>query len=146
MQFTVVERLNKETEELIAVAEPSFLQEKLSYVAEHQQEYIYVESPQFEALKMDAVVLEFDEAFEVPMALFGLRYQKKVSANLKQFLKDNLEKGLVSGAMFSGNEGIWEINISLNAMKNYDEAQTIEQTLEKLVAFVAEMVQAIEAK
>lgn len=145
MEFNVLERLNKETEQLIAVAEPSFLQQPLQYVVEHKEEYIYMESPAFEALKMDAVVLEFDEAFEVPMALFGLRFQKKVSPVLKQFLKDNLQKGLVSGAMFAGDEGIWEINISLNAMTNYDEQQTIEETLQKLMAFVAKLVQAIEA-
>lgn len=145
MEFTVVERLNKETEQLIGAAEVSFLQQPLSYFAQHQSEYVYVESPAFEALKMDAVVLEFDEAFEVPMALFGLRFQKKVSAKLKEFLKDNLAKGLVSGAMFAGDEGIWEINISINAMSDYEENQTIEQTLQKLEAFVAKLVQAIEA-
>ena len=145
MEITVLERLNKETEQLIAPADESFLQQPLSYFASNQSEYLYVESPAFEALKMDAVVLEFDEAFEVPMALFGLRFQKKVSAVLKQYLKENLAKGLVSGAMFAGGEGIWEINISLNAMKTYDENETIEQTLHNLVAFVTGLVQAIEA-
>lgn len=145
MEFTVLERLNKETEELIAVADADFLQQPISYFSQNQSEYVYVESPAFEALKMDAVVLEFDEAFEVPMALFGLRYKKSASQKLKEFLKANLAQGLVSGAMFAGDEGIWEINISLNAMADYDENQTIEQTLQKLEAFVAQLVQAIEA-
>lgn len=145
MEFTVLERLNKETEELIAVADADFLQQPLSYFSQNQSEYVYVESPAFEALKMDAVVLEFDEAFEVPMALFGLRYKKSVSQKLKEFLKSNLAQGLVSGAMFAGDEGIWEINISINAMNDYEENQTIEQTLQKLEAFVAQLVQAIEA-
>lgn len=132
-----LERCHKETEETLAVETAAFLQQKLAYLKEHQEEFLYAESDDFASLKMDAVVLEFDETFKVYTALFGLRLQKKVSAQLKAYLRDNL-KGMLgsSSAMFAGDEGIWEINIALDAIEGFSGEETIEQAYELLVGFV----------
>jgi len=141
---SALERCNKETEETIAVETAAFLQQPLSYFKAHPIEFLYAESPQFEQKNMDAVVLEFDETFEVYTALFGLRYQKKVSQNLKVYLRDHL-KGMMgsSSAMFEGNEGIWEVNIAIDAIEGFTGDETIEQAYELLLNFVEGLVGAI---
>ena len=148
MAFTVsaLERCNKETEETVAVETAEFLQQKISYFKAHQEEFLYTESSDFANAKMDAVVLEFDDMFKVYTALFGLRLQKKVNQQLKAYLRDNL-KGMLgsSSAMFEGNEGIWEVNIALDAIEGFTGEETIEQAYELLINFVKTMLEAFEA-
>ena len=148
MAFTVsaLERCNKEPEETLAVETAEFLQQNISYLKAHQEEFLYAESSAFANAKMDAVVLEFDEMFKVYTALFGLRLQKKMGQALKTYLRDNL-KGMLgsSSAMFEGNEGIWEINIALDAIEGFTGAETFEQAYELLIDFVTNMLGAIEA-
>ena len=146
IMVTALERCDKETEETLAVETAAFLQQKLAYLKAHQAEFLYAESADFTNLKMDAVVLEFDETFKVYTALFGLRLQKKVSAQLKAYLRDHL-KGMLgsSSAMFAGNEGIWEINIALDAIEGFSGDETIQQAYELLVGFVKELLEEIEA-
>ena len=148
MAFTVsaLERCNKESEETLAVETATFLQQNISYLKAHQEEFLYAESSSFADAKMDAVVLEFDEMFKVYTALFGLRLQKKVNQQLKMYLRDNL-KGMLgsSSAMFDGNEGIWEVNIALDAIEGFTGDETFEQAYELLIAFVTNMLVAIEA-
>jgi hypothetical protein len=149
MTITVkaLERCNKETEETLAVEKAEFLQQKLAYLKAHQEEFLYSEAEEFASLKMDAVVLEFDEMFKVYTALFGLRLQKKVNAELKAYLRDNL-KGMLgsSSAMFSGDEGIWEINIALDAIEGFTGEETIEQGYELLLGFVKGLLETIDVQ
>lgn len=144
---TALERCNKESEETVAVESAAFLQQKLHYFKNHQEEFLYAQSEAFANLKMDAVVLEFDEMFKVYTALFGLRLQKKVNAQLKAYLRDNL-KGMMgsSSAMFSGDEGIWEINIALDAIEGFTGEETIEEAYELLLGFVKGLLEEIEGQ
>lgn len=142
-----LERCHKETEETLAVEKSEFLKQKLDYLKMHQEEFLYAESDDFTSLKMDAVVLEFDEMFQVYTALFGLRLQKKVNAQLKAYLRENL-KGMLgsSSAMFSGDEGMWEINIALDAMEGFTGEETIEQAYELLTGFVKGLLHELDAE
>ena len=144
---TALERCNKESEETVAVESAAFLQQKLHYFKAHQEEFLYAQSEDFTDLKMDAVVLEFDEMFKVYTALFGLRLQKKVNAQLKAYLRDNL-KGMLgsSSAMFSGDEGIWEINIALDAIEGFTGEETIEEAYELLLGFVKGLLGEVEVQ
>ena len=147
MTFTLsaLERCNKETEETLAVETTEFLQQNISYLKAHQEEFLYAESSAFADVKMDAVVLEFDEMFKVYTALFGLRLQKKMNEQLESYLRDNL-KGMLgsSSAMFDGNEGIWEVNIALDAIEGFTGEETFEQSYELLIDFVKNMLAVIE--
>ena len=49
-QDAYVERCDKETENVIAVEDPNFFNEKISYFKEHKNEYMYLESEHFEAI------------------------------------------------------------------------------------------------
>ena len=137
----VLERCHKETEQTLAVEETAFLQQPITYFKKELEQFLYVGASEFEAVKMDAVVIEFDEMFKVHTALFGLSIQKKYSQALKVYLRDYL-KGMLgsSSAMFNGDEGLWEVNIAFEAMEGFTGEETIEQAIEKLIAFVTKML------
>lgn len=146
MKMTALDRCNKETEEIIASADESFLKEPLNYVAQNQIEYIYAESKEFTDRKMDAVVIEFDDMFKIHTALFGLALQKKYSNPIKTYLRANLTPMLgSSSAMFNGQEGIWEINIAFDAMKDYTGNETLGEAYDKLLKLVDAMLKEIGA-
>lgn len=146
MNIQVVERCHKETEQTLAVESAAFLQQSISYLKEKQEEFLYVEADEFAAAKMDAVVLEFDETFKVYTALFGLQLQKKYSEPLKIYLRDHL-KGMLgsSSAMFNGAEGLWEVNIALDAIAGFTGEETIEQSVQLVVQFMEQLLQEVVA-
>ncbi|GEK32848.1 hypothetical protein [Kurthia sibirica] len=147
MNITSIEICNKETEELIATEGAAFLTEKVSRLKEKNEEFIYIESAEYEAHKIDAIVFEYDEMFNVYSALFGLRLKKMYSAAMQNFFKENLTDLLgSSSAIFEANEGIWEINIALNAIKGFTGEETIEEANALIVDFVDQLVAAITAE
>ena len=144
MNIQVLERCHKETEETLAVEAAEFLQQSISFLKQNQEQFLYVEASEFEQLKMDSVVLEFDETFQVYTALFGLKLQKKVSQDLKVYLRDHL-KGMLgsSSAMFNGTEGLWEVNIALDAIDGFTGEETIEQSVEMIEQFMEQLLKEV---
>lgn len=141
MEITLIERCNKETEETIATETAAYLQQPVSTLKAKQEEFVYMESPIYEAQKMDAVVFEFDEMFKVYTALFGLRLQKKYSEPIKMYFKNNLTSMLgSSSASFEANEGIWEINIALSAIEGFTGEENFEEANTVLVNFIEKML------
>lgn len=146
MQITAFDRCNKETEEIIAAIDQSFLKQPIGYVEQNPIEYIYVEAKEFASRKIDAVVIEFDDMFKVKTALFGLTLQKKYSNPIKTYLRSHLTPMLgSSSAMFNGQEGLWEINIAFDAMESFEGSETMGEALEKLLAFVDDLLKEINA-
>ncbi|MBQ0140861.1 MAG: hypothetical protein KBT36_16420 [Kurthia sp.] len=144
MEITLIERCNKTTEDTIATEAAAYLQTPVSTLKANQEEFIYMESPAYEEKKMDAVVFEFDEMFEVYTALFGLRLQKKYAEAIKGYFKNNLKSMLgSSSASFAGDEGIWEINIALSAMEGFTGEENFEQANTILLNFVEKMLSEI---
>lgn len=144
MKLDVFEICHKESEELIAVGDESLLNLSIQYVAEHPEQFLYMESSQFNEIKIDAIALEFDEAFKKPMALFGLKLQKKFALTIQTFLKQELMEDAIFGAMFSGEDGLWEINLALDGIKGYEPSQTIQQSIEAVCNFMANLVKQAE--
>lgn len=147
LDFTniTIERCDKETEELITKEDVSVLQTPLKQLKEKRNEFLYVESPTFEQVKVEAISLELDDVFETYMALLGLKVQKKHTATIKTFLKDNLHGEFVnSSAMFSGEDGLWDLNIPLDCMEGFIEDMTIEEALTFTCNFLHSLVESIE--
>lgn len=144
MNIQVLERCHKETEQTLAIEPASFLQQPISYLKEKQEEFLFMEANEFAPMKIDAVVLEFDETFKVYTALFGLQLQKKYSEQLKVYLRDHL-KGMLgsSSAMFNGAEGLWEVNIALDAIEGFTGEETIEQSVQLLVQFMEQLLKEV---
>lgn len=141
MEINLIERCNKETEELLATETAEFLQKKISYFKENQEEFIYIDSPIFEQYRMEAIVFEFDEMFKVYTALFGFKLQKKYGEAIKMYFKEHLTSMLgSSSASFSGEDGLWEVNIALDAIEGFTGEETIEQANDLVTQFIEKML------
>lgn len=146
LQLEVLERCSKETEDTITAEGLAFAATPISYLKENQGEFIYAESTQFFDIKIDAVALEFDDAFNLYTALFGLRLQKKHSETIRKYLKANVKSALgSSSAAFSGQEGLWELNVAVDCIEGFSEDMSIEAVCELLYNFVAQLLEAVNA-
>ncbi|MFJ7738081.1 branched-chain amino acid aminotransferase [Lysinibacillus sp. NPDC097287] len=146
LQFNVIERCDKETEELLAEETASFLTMTVHYLKEHPNEFMYVTSNRLDVIRVDTFALEFDEAFGVYSALFGLRLQKKQSEFLHTYLKAHLQhEKMTYSAAFSGEDGLWEVNLALDALDGFNEQQTFDEVLVRLYCFIFVLLEELEA-
>lgn len=137
----IIERYNKETDELIAKEPTSFLKTPASYLKDNMQEYVYLEANMLDVVSVDAIAVEYDEVFEVYTAMFGLFIQKKYTAEIRAFLDEhyNSEKMQYS-IMFAGNEGLWEINLPINYIKGFDDSFTMEEVYQLLYSLIFKLM------
>ncbi|MBX4164035.1 MULTISPECIES: hypothetical protein [Priestia] len=141
-----IERVDKETDELIAEESPlSFLDTPLSYVKEHRSEFLYVESKWFEFIKLDGCSFEVDDVFGTYKVLTGLHMQKKFGSLLKQFFAKELNESPTSvQLLFNDKDGLWDVNIELDAIKEFDEKMSIGEALVLTYRFFFYLVEYIE--
>ncbi|AXI32518.1 hypothetical protein CIB87_27385 [Priestia megaterium] len=141
-----IERVDKETDELIAEESPlSFLDTPLSYVKEHRSEFLYVESKWFEFIKLDGCSFEVDDVFGTYKVLTGLHMQKKVGSLLHQFFAKELNESPTSvQLLFNDKDGLWDVNIELDAIKEFDEKMSIGEALILTYRFFFHLVEYVE--
>ncbi|MCG7335915.1 hypothetical protein MHZ95_11545 [Sporosarcina sp. ACRSM] len=145
LQFHLIERCDKETEDVIQAEEPSFLDSSISYLKRHPNEFIYVESGAFDAIRVDAIAMEFDEVFETNVALFGLKLQKKFGAAIQSYMDDHLHGKVAKfSILFSGEDGLWDVNFALDAMEGFTEELSFKQVYDLIYRFVFKLVEAME--
>ncbi|TQR09062.1 branched-chain amino acid aminotransferase [Psychrobacillus soli] len=144
-QNVLCERYDKETEELVSKDSLEFLNTPLSHFKEKKNEYVYLQAENLEALKVDGLVIEYDEVFEVYTAMFGLSIQKKFAPKIEAFLSARYNKEKMNYSLiFSGDEGLWEINLPLDYIDQFSENFTIEEAYHFLQSFITSLVEAIE--
>ncbi|MGG0537848.1 hypothetical protein [Priestia aryabhattai] len=141
-----IERVDKETDELIAEESPlSFLDTPLSYLKEHRSEFLYVESKWFEFIKLDGCSFEVDDVFGTYKVLTGLHMQKKFCSVLKQFFAKELNESPTSvQLLFNDKDGLWDVNIELDAIKEFDEKMSIGEALVLTYRFFFHLVEYVE--
>ncbi|BDH61929.1 hypothetical protein MTP04_20590 [Lysinibacillus sp. PLM2] len=141
-----IERCNKETEEVISQEAASFLTTPVKHLKQNLNEFLYIESSTFETIKTNAITLELDDVFKTYMVLLGFKVQKKHSVIIKEYLENNLHgQGIKNySAMFSNEDGLWDLNIPLDFMENFNEEQTISEAIEITYNFLLGLTQTIE--
>lgn len=140
-----IERCDKESEEVIAKEGPSFLSSPLKHLKQYQNEFVYLESPTFEQVKIDAISLELDDVFKTYMALLGLKVQKKHTHTIKTYLNDHLVGDDVNySGSFSNEDGLWELNIPINFMEGYTEEMTIGEAITITIRFLQDLLSTID--
>ncbi|MCM3773721.1 MULTISPECIES: hypothetical protein [Priestia] len=141
-----IERVDKETDELIAEESPlSFLNTPISYLKEHRSEFLYVESKWFEFIKLDGCSFEVDDVFGTYKVLTGLHMQKKFGSLLKQFFAKELNESPTSvQLLFNDKDGLWDVNIELDAIKEFDEKMSIGEVLVLTYRFLFHLVVYVE--
>ena len=139
-QEVYVERCDKETENVLAVEQPSFLNTEISYLKEHKNEYLYIESDSFEAIKIDGLTLEMDDVFGTYSVMAGLKIQKKWEAAIKNFLNESLKgDGSKFSMLFNQQDGLWDLNFTLNYLQSFKEDATIAKTIQSITDFLEEL-------
>lgn len=141
----VLERCDKETEELLAEETASFLTMPVHYLKEHPNEFLYVASERLEVIRVESVALEFDEMFKVYSALFGLRLQKKQSEFLHTYLKTYLQHEQITYSVaFAEKDGLWDVNVTLDALGGFREDASFDEVLVQLYRFIFALLEELE--
>ncbi|MBE5097624.1 hypothetical protein [Priestia aryabhattai] len=141
-----IERVDKETDELIGEESPLlFLDTPISYLKEHRSEFLYVESKWFEFIKLDGCSFEVDDVFGTYKVLTGLHMQKKFGSLLKQFFAKELNESPTSvQLLFNDKDGLWDVNIELDAIKEFNEKMSIGEVLVLTYRFFFHLVEYVE--
>jgi hypothetical protein len=141
-----IERVHKETDELVAEAPVSFLDESIQFLTTHKQEFIYMEAGAFESVRTEAVSIELDDMFGFYNVMLGLKLQKKYDQALKTYLAEHLNgPELRFGAMFNQADGLWDLNFALNYAEGFQEEMSIGDAYELIWQFLSNLLKAVDA-
>lgn len=135
-----IERVDKESENMIQTENPSFLNTPLTYVKKHQKEFIYIESKWFDVVKVDGLAIEWDEVFQTYTVLFGLKRPKKDTNILKDMLSP------LNGAQlqFNGQDGLFDVNLRLLELENIHEDTAFIDVISAVYRFLFRMIIQLE--
>ncbi len=140
-----IERCDKDTEEVIAQEQADFLKTPLAHLKQHMNEFIYIDSKAFEPIKTDSLSLEVDDVFKIYMVLLGLKVQKKHAAIIKSYFEENLHgENIYSSMMFSGEDGLWDLNIPIDNMDGFREDLNMQEAISIIYSFLEKLVSIIE--
>lgn len=134
MNYTIVDRCLKETDEVIEQQVFNVLQHPLTYLQTHQESFIYVESATFDEVNVDCMTIELDDVFQTYTALFGLRVSKDEEAFLKYFIETETNPTLAKHAiLYAQADKMFDMNLTLEALDGFEANWTIEQAIEAVV-------------
>ena len=98
----------------------TFLDQQIQYFQHHLEEFMYLESSWFDIIGVDAISFEMDSVFKTYDVMLGLKCQKKHEVKIKTlFLTNLIHDKRTFEVMFNANEGIWDVNFSINGIKGY---------------------------
>ncbi|MBK4211853.1 branched-chain amino acid aminotransferase [Bacillus safensis] len=135
-----IERVDKESENMIQTENASFLNTPLTYVKKHQKEFIYIESKWFDVVKVDGLAIEWDEVFQTYTVLFGLKRPKKDTNILKDMLSP------LNGAQlqFNGQDGLFDVNLQLLELEGIHEDTAFIDVISAVYRFLFRMIMQLE--
>ena len=141
-----VERCNKESEETLSEEGLTFLEKPISYLKEHKEEFLYVESPSFSIIGIDSISIELDDIFKTYDVMFGLKLQKKYDSVLKDTMKQlfNTDQPKLA-VMFNQQDGVWDMNFALNNVEGFNESKSILENIQLMYQFMFQVLSTIES-
>lgn len=140
-----IERCDKESENFLASETAAFLNQAITYLKEHKNEFIYVESNWFELIGVDAVSLEVDDVFGTYDVMLGLKVQKKFEKIIKDQLNNRLQGDEDKfDLMFNHDDGLWNLNFTLNNVEGFNEVMSIGEAYQLIYRFLFKLGEAIE--
>ncbi|WP_044336935.1 hypothetical protein [Rossellomorea aquimaris] len=139
-----IERCEKETEELIAQESFHFLNHPITYLKKHKNEFIFLELEWFDMIGVDAVSIEVDDVFGTYDAMLGLKLQKKYRSEIEQYLDKTLKGESSYDLLFNGEDGLWDLNITLNDIPDFHEELTMLAAYELIYDFLFHLLQTVD--
>jgi hypothetical protein len=146
VETLTIDVCKKETDELIRQESSSFLEEPLKYLKSNKNEYIFLEADEFDKIKIDGLSLELDDLFGNYDAMFGLKLQKKYREEIVSFFEGTLQGKKGYNLLFNGEDGLWDVNLSINDLPSYDENMKVKEAVEKLYSYLSELLEKIPGK
>lgn len=140
-----IERSDKETEDVIKTVDNGFFSQPIDFLKNHKREFIYVESEWFNKIGVDAVSLEVDDVFGTYDVMLGIALQKKHGPKIKDFLNAHLFGDEPKfDLIFNGQEGMWDLNFTLNHLEDFKEDITIGEAYIKIYRFLFTLMASVE--
>lgn len=141
----IIERCDKETEDVIARETASFLSQPLEHLKKNKNEFIYLESKWFNIIRVDAISLELDDVFETYTIMLGLKMQKKYGDFLKSYLDNHLHSDQMKySIIFSSEDGLWDVNFALDYIDGFNEKWSLDETYQFIYRFLFKLWEAAE--
>jgi hypothetical protein len=139
-----IERCEKETEELIAQESLVFLDQPITYLKKHKNEFVFLELEWFDVIGVEAVSIEVDDVFGTYDAMLGLKLQKKYRIQIEQYLENTLKDESSYDLLFNGEDGLWDLNITLNDLPDFHEGLTMLASYELIYDFLFHLLQTVD--
>ncbi|WP_335869055.1 branched-chain amino acid aminotransferase [Bacillus sp. 2205SS5-2] len=132
-----IEVMSKETEESVMnVLADEFLNKPISYVKKNSEHFIYLDSKWFDLIGVDGISLEIDDVFGTYEVLFGLRRKKNDRPQLLDYFNSQLGDSPKHSLLFNGEDGLWDVNFSVNGLQGFHEEMTIHELYQAVYIFV----------
>jgi hypothetical protein len=142
-----LERCDKETENMLAQESSVFLNQPIDYLKKHKNEFVYIESIWFELISVEAVSIEADDVFGTYDVMLGLKLQKKHDKTIKEYLNNHLQSDEAKfDLLFSGEDGLWNLNFALNYIEGFNEEMTIGEAFQLIYRFLFILGETVEEK
>jgi hypothetical protein len=142
-----IERCDKETEQLISEENSAFLEQPLTFLKKHKNEFIYLELEWLDSFRVEALSLELDDVFGTYDVMLGLKLQKKYDSSIREQLHRQLSgEEPKFDLMFNREDGLWDLNFSLNYVEGFDEELSIGHACEILYQFLLKLVDQVKNK
>ncbi|TYS13786.1 branched-chain amino acid aminotransferase [Rossellomorea vietnamensis] len=144
---SLIERVNKETEELIHTEEtPQFLDTPVNFVKRNIHEFLFIDSKWFEIIRIDGLTLEVDDVFGHYSALTGLKLQKKMANDLKAALSEKLHGEDKVQLMWNDKDGLFDLNLSIDKLDGFNENEPLGKNLQLIYHFLFTVLKELESK
>ncbi|WRP04735.1 branched-chain amino acid aminotransferase [Rossellomorea aquimaris] len=139
-----IERCEKETEELIAQESLVFLDQQITYLKKHKNEFVFLELEWLDVIGVEAVSIEMDDVFGTYDAMLGLKLQKKYRSQIQHYLENTLKGESSYDLLFNGEDGLWDLNITLNNLPDFHEGLTMLASYELIYDFLFHLLQKVD--
>jgi hypothetical protein len=141
-----IERCNKDSDQLISEEGSGFLKQPIEFLKSHKNEFFYIESQSFDLVETDAISLEIDDVFGTYDVMLGLKLQKKYDSALRGILEDQLSgEHPKFDLMFNREDGLWDLNFTLNYAKGFREDLTIGEACQVIYHFLFTVLDLLES-
>ncbi|WP_113927792.1 branched-chain amino acid aminotransferase [Bacillus sp. P14.5] len=144
---SLIERVGKETEELIKTEEtPQFLETPVNFVKRNINEFLFIDSKWFEIIRIDGLTLEVDDVFGHYSVLTGLKLQKKMANDLKAALSEKLHGEDKVQLMWNDKDGLFDLNLSIDKLDGFNENESLGKNLQLIYHFIFTVLKELEGK
>ncbi|MDR0137545.1 hypothetical protein RFW18_07260 [Metabacillus idriensis] len=142
-----LERVDKETEELISAENPTeFLQEKVNFLKANQKEFVYLESDWFDIIKIDGLTLEHDDVFGTYKGLLGLKQKKAAGSSIRNWFNEKANGETKKfQLLFNDKDGLWDVNFDCDLIEGFHGDLTLNEAFEMIYSFLFELVKDLES-